>query len=270
LATFGSNSTSLIVLQQKSHAYLFRHINRQTLHSGAMSGTPVTSNSNGTSQDVSGPNVIQVADFYVHAGILHPITVGSIAVLCLFTYLRLGSNRCIAPINIFDWVINVALGSTIAGIVNGNSLVRGLLALITMLGFQYVTSSLSSRFHERLGWLFCSPPLVIAFRGRMLAKVMKAHRISQTDVNSCLRQAKILNICEVECIIIEPNGTFSLFTMKNLEEAQVDPDVLHAVAAYKALVELESADGRRGSIGRKSNANERSKVAGDTETRSSA
>ena len=60
-----------------------------------MSGTS-TSRNNGTII-VTGPEVIQISDFYVRAGILHPITVGAIAVI-----VRLGSNRSIAPINVFD------------------------------------------------------------------------------------------------------------------------------------------------------------------------
>lgn len=208
-----------------------------------MSGTS-TSSSNGTVL-VAGPQVVQTQDFFVKAGILPPITVGTVAVMLLFGYLRLGSNRSIAPITIFDWLINVALGSTLAGIVNGNSLVRGLLALGTMLGFQYVTSTLASRFGERCGWIFQSPPLVIAFRGMMLTKVMKHHRISRTDVNASLRQAGVLNICQVECGIIEPNGTISIFTMQELEDAKVEPDVLMAVPAYKKLCEKGRRLGER-------------------------
>lgn len=37
---------------------------------------------------------------------------------------------------------------------------------------------LATRFDHLLGWLFQSPPLVIAFRGEMLTKVMLDHRIS--------------------------------------------------------------------------------------------
>lgn len=206
-----------------------------------------TTNINGTVL-VSGPEVIQVQDIYVSAGILHPITVGSIAVIVLFGYLRLGSNRSIVPITVFDWLINVALGSTLAGIVNGNSLVRGLIALSTMLGFQYITSTLASRFHLRLAWIFQGPPLVIAFRGMMLTDVMKSHRISPDNVNSALRQQGVLNICQVECGIIEQNGGISIFTTKDLEDAKVDPDVLMAVPAYKALCEQERGTGRRRSI----------------------
>ncbi len=44
-----------------------------------MSGTS-TSGTNGTII-VSGPHVLQVSDFYVKAGVLHPLAVGSIAVV---------------------------------------------------------------------------------------------------------------------------------------------------------------------------------------------
>ncbi|KAK7419588.1 hypothetical protein QQX98_003179 [Neonectria punicea] len=197
-----------------------------------MSGTTAGID-NGTTV-IPGPDIIQLQDFYERAGILHPIIIGSTAVIALFAFLRIGSNRSISPITIFDWVVNVALGSTLAGIVNGNSLVRGLLALATMLSFQYITSTVSSRF-LRFSWLLQAPPLVIAFRGMMLRDVMKKHRISPMDVNAALRQKGVLNICQVECAIIEPNGSISVFTMKELEDAKVFPEVLIAVPAYEAL-----------------------------------
>lgn len=207
-----------------------------------MSSGTSTSSSNGT-VIISGPDVIQVQDFFVRAGILHPIIVGSIGVIVLFAYLRMGSNRSVAPITVFDWVINVALGSTLAGIVNGNSLVRGLLALATMLGFQYFTSTISTRFRY-LAWVFQGPPLVLAFRGKMLTSVMMKHRISQVDLNAALRQNGILNISLVECAIIEPNGSFSVFTTKDLKDAAVEPAVLMAVPAYEALCNSFTQDNR--------------------------
>ncbi|KAI6777699.1 antigen [Emericellopsis cladophorae] len=193
------------------------------------------SSTNGTVL-VSGPNVIQTQDFYVKAGVLHPFIIGSIAVITLFVYLRLGSNRSIAPFTVFDWVVNVALGSTLAGIVNGNSLVRGLLALATMLTFQYLISMFCTRF-ERLEWLVQGQPLVLVFRGKMLQSVMHKHRISCGNLNAALRQNGVANICLVECAIVEPNGSISVFTTKELENAGVSPDTLLAVTAYKALCE---------------------------------
>lgn len=198
-----------------------------------------TSSSNGTTI-VTGPDVIQVSDFYAHAGILHPLIVGSIAVIVLFFYLRLGSNRSVAPITVFDWIINVALGSTLAGIVNGNSLVRGLIALLTMLTFQYITSHLSSHYAQRFEWIFHAPPLVIVFRGRFLHKTMAKHRISESDIYSALRQKSLLHVDQVEVIIIEANGTFSIFTRESVEKFDREAKALMAVPAYRALCEKDA------------------------------
>lgn len=201
-----------------------------------------SSNSFNGTTIVSGPEVIQKSDFYVHAGILHPLIVGSIAVIVLFFYLRLGSNRSVAPITVFDWIINVALGSTLAGIVNGNSLTRGLIALWTMLAFQYIVSHISSHYKNRFEWIFSAPPLVVAFRGEFLKKTMAKHRISQSDIYSALRQHGILNIKLVEAIIIEANGEFSIFEIEAVRDCKCEPSALLNVPAYKALCEQAESD----------------------------
>lgn len=83
---------------------------------------------------------------------------------------------------------------------------------------------------------FNSPPLVIAFRGRALSKVMRKHRISQTDLNGALRREGIWHIKEVEAVIIEPTGSFSIYKRCNRPK-DCDPEVLLDVPGYKRLVE---------------------------------
>ena len=65
----------------------------------------------------TGPKVIQAQDFYQHAGILHPLIVGTIILAVVFVYLRLASNRSVAPMTLFDSLVSVAMGSTLAGVI---------------------------------------------------------------------------------------------------------------------------------------------------------
>jgi len=65
----------------------------------------------------TGPKVIQGEDFYQHASILHPIIVGTMILALTFTYLRLSSNRSVAPMTLFDGLVSVAMGSTLAGVI---------------------------------------------------------------------------------------------------------------------------------------------------------
>jgi hypothetical protein len=92
--------------------------------------------------------------------------------------------------------LQIALGSTLAGIVNGNDLSRGMLGLITLAVFQLMASFISSRksciksgssLHLlaslSLRWLtssplvFIKPPLIVAFRGRALKSLMRSHNV---------------------------------------------------------------------------------------------
>lgn len=190
---------------------------------------------------VAGPDTIQVADFYVKASILHPLVIGSIAIVVLFASLRFFSNRSIAAMNVTDWIANVAIGSTLAGICNGNSLTRGMLALCTILGFQYLMSFIGARLPAQHGWILTSPPIIIAFRGKLLTKVMVRHRICLGDFYASLRQKNILDISELECVFIEANGSFSIYTRKQVGTCQ-KVDVLMQVPSYKAL--CDDADER--------------------------
>lgn len=203
---------------------------------------------------VAGPDTIQVQDFYVHASILHPLVVGSIAIIVLFTSLRIISNRSIAAMNVTDWIANVAIGSTLAGVVNGNSLVRGMLGLVTILGFQYLTSFVGCRLPSRLEWMLSSPPLVIAFRGRLLTKVLTTHRISLCDFYTALRQKNVLSVKDVECVFIEANGSFSIYLKSQVQDVPLaDRGVLLQVPGYKALCddaeERHVCEDKEGGIG---------------------
>jgi uncharacterized membrane protein YcaP (DUF421 family) len=209
-----------------------------------------SSGNNGT-LIVAGPDTIQVADFYVHASILHPLVIGSIAIIVLFTSLRFFSNRSIAAMNVTDWIANVAIGSTLAGIVNGNSLARGMIGLCTILGFQYLMSFIGARLPSQHAWILSSPPIIIAFRGKLLTKVMSRHRICLGDLYAFLRQKNILDLSEIECVFIEANGSFTIYTRAQVGDCK-KVDVLLQVPSYKALCDdadermVENKEGKDG------------------------
>jgi hypothetical protein len=102
---------------------------------------------------------------------------------------------------------------------------------------------MSSHYGKVLERAFNSPPLVIAFRGRALTKVMRKHRISETDLNGALRREGIWNIKEVEAVIIEPTGSCSVYKRCN-RPTDYDADVLLDVPGYRSLVEhFDNDDG---------------------------
>lgn len=97
-------------------------------------------------------------------------------------------------------------------------------------------SQLSSHYGLTLERALNSPPLVIAFRGTALRDVMRRHRISQTDLNSALRGRQIWNIRQVEAVIIEPTGTFTIYE-RGTKPDGMEAEVLMDVPGYRKLAE---------------------------------
>ena len=65
---------------------------------------------------------------------------------------------------------------------------------------------------------------------------MRKHRISTTDLNGALRQRNIWNISEVEAVIIESTGNFSIYKRADMP-LDIEPQVLLDVPGYQKLVE---------------------------------
>ena len=116
-----------------------------------------------------------------------------------------------------------------------------------------LSSQLSSNYGDVLERAINAPPLVIAFRGRALDKVMHHHRVSRSDLNASMRKFGIWNISQVEAVIIEPTGDFSVYKQDDCPDGVV-PEVLMAVPGYRRLVEHfdggEKGPGKGWGVGR--------------------
>lgn len=107
---------------------------------------------------------------------------------------------------------------------------------------------MSSHYGPTLENCLNSPPLIIAFRGHSLNQVMRKHRISTSDLNGALRKKAIWHISEVEAVIIESTGNFSIYKRCDMR-ADIEPQVLLDVPGYRKLVEHFDAlqDGKKNS-----------------------
>jgi uncharacterized membrane protein YcaP (DUF421 family) len=81
---------------------------------------------------------------------------------------------------------------------------------------------------------------------------MRRHRISTTDLNGALRQRNIWHISEVEAVIIESTGNFSIYKRSELPK-DMEPQVLLDVPGYQKLVEHfdNESNGKQGGQGQK-------------------
>jgi len=139
------------------------------------------------------------------------IIVGTVSYVALIIILRISGKRTLAKMNMFDFVITIALGSTFATLILSKdvALAEGVVGLSLLVTLQYVVAWLSVR-SKRFQQIVKGQPSLIFYRGAYLQGTMKAARISYEEVRFAARSSGISNMAEVGAIILETDGTFSV------------------------------------------------------------
>lgn len=145
----------------------------------------------------------------------------------LILYVRISGIRSISKMNNFDWVITVALGSTVASVILFKDVVLldGLVAIYTLLGAQYtvVRLSLSSRKFMRA---VHTRPVLLFFNGQFLDEPMQRERILRGEVLSAIRKNGYGDVAEVAAVILEPDASFSVVAQSAAFDSLLFSDVI--------------------------------------------
>lgn len=139
------------------------------------------------------------------------LVVGVLAYINLIVLLRISGRRTLSKMNAFDLVVTVALGSTFATILLNQSvsLAQGTLALALLISLQYVMTWSS----VRVGWVrkvVTGEPALLFYQGQMLSSAMRAARVTEDEIRSAIRSSGFAAIGEVEAVVLETDGSFSV------------------------------------------------------------
>lgn len=129
----------------------------------------------------------------------------------MLVLLRLSGQRTLSKMNSFDFVVTIALGSTLASVILTGSvaLAQGLLAFLLLIGMQYGLAWLTSR-SARLERLVNGEPVLLFHRGAFLEAAMRRARVSHDEVRATLRAYGHAALEDVEAVILETNGALSV------------------------------------------------------------
>ncbi|KAK9894245.1 hypothetical protein P389DRAFT_206508 [Cystobasidium minutum MCA 4210] len=132
-------------------------------------------------------DVIQRNDFYVGTSILHPLIIGSVLLLLVFLWVRVSSARALSGMTVFSMLVNLTLGSTMSRTITQTNinLVRGLISLAVIIGFEYVTDTLSSR-QGTIAKLLEKQPELLVFRDQDQHDMLDAMLITRSFLVSCI------------------------------------------------------------------------------------
>lgn len=154
------------------------------------------------------------------------VIVGVLAYVALVLLLRISGKRTLSKMNAFDFIVTIALGSTLATILLSAdvALAEGVLALGLLIGLQYLLTWTSVR-SEKFGQLVKAEPMLLYYEGEFLEGAMKRERVMRDEVLAAMRRKGVESLADVSTVVLETDGRFSV-TKKNGEAADSAMDTV--------------------------------------------
>jgi uncharacterized membrane protein YcaP (DUF421 family) len=141
------------------------------------------------------------------------LVIGVPAYAALVFLLRISGRRTLSKMNAFDLVVTVAFGSTLATVLLNKevSLAQGTLAFALLIGLQYAVTWSS----VRVSWVrrvVTGEPALLYYEGDMLPAALKRARVTRDEVRAAVRGAGIADMEQVQAVVLETDGSFSVVT----------------------------------------------------------
>ena len=158
--------------------------------------------------------------------VLRVIIMAVVSYVALILLLRISGKRTLSKMNMFDFVVTVALGSTFATIILSKdvALVEGIAALGVLILLQYVVAWLSVRW-SAFQRVVKGEPSLLYYRGHYLHDAMMHNRVASEEIRSAARAQGIHDMTALGAVILETDGKFSVVRRIESEHAGALSDV---------------------------------------------
>jgi uncharacterized membrane protein YcaP (DUF421 family) len=143
--------------------------------------------------------------------LLRTLVVGVLAYLLLVVYLRVSGKRTLSKWNAFDFIVTIALGSTLASMLTSKNvaLAQGALAFAVLVGLQFAITWLAVR-SALLRRLIKSEPTLLLEDGSVLHDALRRQRVTESELRAAIRAKGIAALEDVHAVVLETDGTFSV------------------------------------------------------------
>ncbi len=143
-------------------------------------------------------------------GIGRMLVIAPAAYVAVILILRTSGKRTLSKLNAFDFVVTIALGSTLASIITARSLAlaEGVLALALLVIFQFLVTAASVRWPAFNRKVKAEPTLLVR-KGEPLERAMRRERVTRDELEAAVRQAGGASISDAEAVFLETDGTLT-------------------------------------------------------------
>lgn len=163
--------------------------------------------------------------------LLRVVVVGTVVYIALIACLRITGKRTLSKWNAFDFIVTISLGSILASsfLSDSVSIAEGILAVVVLVGLQFLITWLSVRFDSVVGLIKAQPTLLLN-RGTMLTSALRSQRVTESEVRAAVRSAGIAALEDVDAVVLETDGSFSVIK----QSGSVSRSALQDIKAYDA------------------------------------
>jgi len=146
-------------------------------------------------------------------GLIRILVVGPLAYLLLIAVLRFSGKRTLAKMNAFDFVVTVALGSTLATVLLSKDvpLDEGVLAFVLLAGLQFVIAWIAQRVSP-IEKAIKSSPRVLLRDGQVDETALLDERVTRDEVAAAVRKSGEGDLGQIAAVVLETDGSFSVIS----------------------------------------------------------
>lgn len=139
------------------------------------------------------------------------ILITILAYASLIVMLRVSGKRTLSKMNAFDFIVTIALGSTLATVILSKNvaLLDGLLGFFMLIFLQYLITWLSVRY-KKVKQVITSDPVLLAYKGELLHETLKKERITVEEVFVAVRQRGLLDLGDIHAVVLETTGSINI------------------------------------------------------------
>lgn len=154
------------------------------------------------------------------------LAVGAAAYLTVVVVLRISGKRTLAKLNAFDFVVTVALGSTLATILLNTAVswAEGATALALLAALQLAVAWIGSRVPAVRTGVTARPTYVVK-DGVVLEDALREQRVTDTEIHQAVRGAGRGDVEDVAAVVLETDGTMSVIAFEQLGHGSALADV---------------------------------------------
>ncbi|MHA7156406.1 DUF421 domain-containing protein [Arthrobacter sp. TMN-50] len=139
------------------------------------------------------------------------LVIGSVSYAALVVVLRASGKRTLGQLNAFDFIVTVALGSTLATILLSADVTfaQGFAALVLLASLQFVVAWLSARW-PRVRSVVTARPVALVIDGQLQPAQLRNNRLTESEVLQAIRSTGSGSVADIAAVVLETNGTISV------------------------------------------------------------